>query len=85
MVIALAVLLACKLAWNVGLPLWLSDKRPGQGISPHVYVELGLLALMIVLADRPGLVAIRGLLSIAASYGLAYALARWIGWRYDRR
>ncbi|HEY4179472.1 MAG TPA: hypothetical protein VGM90_21660 [Kofleriaceae bacterium] len=84
MVVALAVLLACKLAWNVGTPMWLMDKRRGQGISMHLHVELVILVLMIVLADRPLVVALRGLAAIVASYGLAYAVARWLGWRYSK-
>jgi hypothetical protein len=84
MVAALAVLLACKLAWNVGTPMWLMDKRRGQGISMHVHVELLLLVLMIVLAERPIVVAIRGISAIVASYGLAYVIARWLGWRYAK-
>ncbi|HEY4059808.1 MAG TPA: hypothetical protein VGM39_24505 [Kofleriaceae bacterium] len=84
MVVALAVLLACKLAWNVGTPMWLMDKQRGQGVSMHMHVELLILLLMIALADRPLVVAIRGISAIVASYGLAYAVARWLGWRYER-
>ena len=85
MVVALAILLACKLAWNVGAPMWLMDKRRGQGISMHVHVELLILVLMVVLAERPIVVAIRGISAIVASYGLAYAIARWLGWKFEKR
>lgn len=81
----LTMLFTCKLAWNVGVPLWLSDKRRGAGISIHLHVELGLLALMALLADRPVTAVVRGLAAIALSYGLAYGVARWLGWRYTER
>jgi len=80
-----AMLFACKLLWNVGVPLWLSDKRRGTGISIHLHVELALLALLAVLAEHPVMAFARGLAAIAASYCLAYAVARWLGWRYTRR
>ena len=80
----LGTLFVAKLAWNVGVPLWLSDKRRGTGVSIHLHVELGLLGVMTFLATHPWTALARGLAAIAISYALAYAVARWLGWRYAK-
>ncbi len=82
MTIVFAVLVAlfgAKLAWNVSVPFWL---RPGRGISLHLQVEIVLLLAMMFVATRPTLVAVVGVLAIAASYGGAFVVGMLLGWRY---
>jgi hypothetical protein len=75
----LAALFVAKLAWNLSVPLWL---RPGAGVSLHTHIEIVLLVAMLFVCTRPTLVAVVGVLAIAASYGGAFALGLVLGWRY---
>lgn len=82
MAIVFALLMAlfgAKLAWNVSVPIWL---RRGTGVSLHTHIEIALLIAMMLVAARPTLVAIVGVLAIAASWGGAFFLGMLLGWRY---
>jgi hypothetical protein len=73
------VLFGAKLAWNISVPLWL---RRGAGVSLHAHIEISLLLGMMLVATRPMLVAIVGVLVIAASWTGAFLLGNLLGWRY---
>ncbi|MFN0252472.1 MAG: hypothetical protein ACKV2T_36685 [Kofleriaceae bacterium] len=75
----LVTLFIAKLAWNLSVPLWL---RRGAGVSLHTHIEIALLVAMLFVCTRPTLVAVVGVLVIAASYGGAFALGLVLGWRY---
>ena len=84
MAIVFAVLVAlfgAKLAWNISVPLWLER---GKGVSLHANIEIALLVAMMLVADRPTLVAVVGVCAIACSYAGAFGLGIVLGWRYHR-
>lgn len=75
----LVVLFGTKLAWNISVPLWL---RRGAGVSLHTHIEIALLLAMMLVATRPTLVALVGVLAIAGSWAGAFLLGMLLGWRY---
>lgn len=75
----LVTLFGAKLAWNVSVPLWL---QRGAGVSLHTHIEIALLVAMMLVAARPTLVAVVGVLAIAGSWAGAFLLGMLLGWRY---
>lgn len=83
MVLVFALLVAlfgAKLAWNISIPLWLRQGAPS--VSLHTHIEIALLLVMMLVAARPTLVAVVGVLAIAASWAGAFVLGLLLGWRY---